>query len=457
MTKSDLIEDLLSNGATSCCNPPITDDLQIDMEAIKGDAIGNTLYSSRFVLKTLLRLNDPTCLESPLAEDFEKDLCTLWDMTIEADVVLLLLEHHMLEHFGLIIRDTDDQRLTEILIGIIGNMCAVSACRQVLCVNSELMATLLHIVTCSDSLILIQLMRLLQSALVFENSGDEPLWFHHFTEFDDFIGKFSFLLENSNSNTLLRHAYDALNAMCVKFAVIEVSSPNSEQLELKDLFVKPQLVGALIVSLHQMLPRSQESDDETSAPTQNSNKIMNTFLDINMVLVQYGDLSRQCYSEHIEEFLQCLCQILEPLCQQIYLFPLCTNNQEIIESVYDIIQQLEDPFHEKLYSMVLRIWVLVSTQENTKKDEFDSDDDEDYVNANDFTLSLLGLLSRLSLRAKPEELRSALKNFEPHVVCQLHSALSAGDDPDISESCSMIEKAAKQLWQINFAKISSEN
>lgn len=430
------------------------------MEAIKGDAIGNTLYSSRFVLKTLLRLNDQKCLTSPLAEDFEKDLCTLWDMTIEADVVHLLLEHHMLEHFGVVIRDTDDQRLTEILIGIIGNMCAVSATRQALCTNSELMATLLHIITCSDSLILIQLMRLLQAALVFENCGDEPLWFHHFTEFDDFIGRFSYLLENSSSNTLLRHAYEALNAMCVKFAVIEVS-PDSGELELKDLFVKPQLVGALIEAFHQMLPQSQEAIDETSG-TQNSNKIMNMFLDINMVLVQYGEHSRVCYSEHLDAFLQCLCQILEPLCQPIYLFPLCTSNQGIIESVYDIIQQLEDPFHEKLYSMVLRVWSLVSTHESTKKgeieDDFGSDEDEDFVNVNDLTLSLLELLSRLSLRAKPEQLEAALQTFKPHVVRQLHSALSAGDlDPDIKESCVKIEITAKQLWQIDFAKISSEN
>lgn len=424
------------------------------MEAIKGDAIGNTLYSSRFVLKTLLRLNDQKFLTSPLAEDFEKDLCTLWDMTIEADVVNLLLEHHMLEHFGVVIRDTDDQRLTEILIGIIGNMCAVPATRQALCMNSELMATLLHIITCSDSLILVQLMRLLQTALVFENSGDEPLWFHHFTEFDDFIGKFSFLLENSSSNTLLRHAYEALNAMCVKFAVIEVPL-NSGELELKDLFVKPQLVGALIEALHQMLPQSQEGIDETSV-TQNSNKIMNMFLDINMVLVQYGEQSRLCYIEHIDAFLQCLCQILEPLCQQINLFPLCTSNQGIIESVYDIIQQLDDPFHEKLFSMVLQIWSLVSTHENTKKDEIDdefgSDEDEDFVNVNDLTMSLLELLSRLSVRAKPEQLAAALQTFEPHVVRELHSALSAGDlDPDINESCAKIEMTAKKLWKIDFA------
>lgn len=407
-----------------------------------------------------MRLNDQTCLTSPLAEDFEKDLCTLWDMTIEADVVHLLLEHHMLEHFGIVIRDTDDQRLTEILIGIIGNMCAVSETRHALCLNSELMATLLHIITCSDSLILIQLMRLLQTALVFENSGDEPLWFRHFTEFDDFIGRFSFLLENSSSNTLLRHAYEALNAMCVKFAVIEVSL-NSEELELKDVFVKPQLVGAVIEALHQMLPQSTDGVDETSG-TQNSNKIMNMFLDINMVLVQYGELSRLCYSEHMNAFLQCLCQILEPLCHQIYLFPLCTSNQGIIESVYDIIQQLDDPFHEKLYSMVLRIWFLVSTHESTKndeiEDEFGSDEDEDYVNVNDFKLSLLELLARLSLRAKSEQLRNALQTFEPNVVRQLHSALSAGDlEPDIKESCAKIEITAKELWQIDFTKISSVN
>lgn len=56
---------------------------QEDLENLKGDAIGSTLYSERFVLKTLLKLSQG--LEKELAENepFENDLCALWDMTME--------------------------------------------------------------------------------------------------------------------------------------------------------------------------------------------------------------------------------------------------------------------------------------------------------------------------------------------------------------------------------------
>lgn len=65
-------------------NPTITTDIIEDLEKIKGDSIGDTLYSSRFVLKTLIKLTNFTSSSTlEQDEDFEKDLCILWDMTIE--------------------------------------------------------------------------------------------------------------------------------------------------------------------------------------------------------------------------------------------------------------------------------------------------------------------------------------------------------------------------------------
>lgn len=47
------------------CNPQMFADLDVDQtDLLKGDAIGNTLYSERFVLKTLIRLSQVSFLFS---------------------------------------------------------------------------------------------------------------------------------------------------------------------------------------------------------------------------------------------------------------------------------------------------------------------------------------------------------------------------------------------------------
>lgn len=50
------------------------------MQKMKGDAIGETLYSERFVLKTLMELKKQN--GAKIDESFEKDLCLLWDVSI---------------------------------------------------------------------------------------------------------------------------------------------------------------------------------------------------------------------------------------------------------------------------------------------------------------------------------------------------------------------------------------
>lgn len=39
-----------------CCNPSAPEYLIADLEKMKGDAIGDTLYSERWVLKTLMKI-----------------------------------------------------------------------------------------------------------------------------------------------------------------------------------------------------------------------------------------------------------------------------------------------------------------------------------------------------------------------------------------------------------------
>lgn len=468
------------SGDSENCNPDKMPDELKDIFLV--DAIGDTLYSKRFVLQTLLNLNK---VENKLSEEFEKDLCTLWDMTIEKDVIKLLLEHNVLEIFSSLIQMSEDQRLVEILLGIIGNMCSISQTREALCHQPDVMIPIIDLISCSDSLILVQLMRLFHTCLVFENSGDEYIWFQHFRCADQFVDRFAFLLSNSMSTSLLVHAYEALNAICTKFAVIEIQPEISDSSGFRDVFVKPVLVSGVIEAFKQMLPdmpripttndkniinggehsqanNSQIIDDDIAAPTKRTQRIMNLFLDINVILSQYDSISRKCYEPFIPQLMECISKCLQPLCQPVYLLPLSSNEQILIENVNELIQTLDDPFDVKCFQQMITIWSLIdqhllklSKKHNEPKSEWDDadddgdDDDEEEVSGIDVNMTILEYITRTSKNATQDQIELSVKNIKQDVIESLFKALSPGSGEDDIRACiDKFKDAARSLWKI---------
>lgn len=472
------------------CNPDkMPDELK---DIFRVDAIGDTLYSKRFVLQTLLNLNK---VESKLSEEFEKDLCTLWDMTIEKDVIKLLLEHNVLEIFSSLIQMSEDQRLVEILLGIIGNMCTISQTREALCQQPDVMIPIIDLISCSDSLILVQLMRLFHTCLVFENSGDEYIWFQHFRCADQFVDRFAFLLANSMSTSLLVHAYEALNAICTKFAVIEIQPEITDSSGFRDVFVKPALVSGVIEAFKQMLPHADmprmpsasislntnandkshngdgensqannsqiNIDDDIAAPTKRTQRIMNLFLDINVILSQYDGISRKCYEPFIPQLMECISKCLQPLCQPLYLLPLSSNEQIVIENANELIQTQDDPFDAKCFQQMITIWSLIdqhlaklSKKQNESKSEWDNDDDgddddEEEVSGIDVNMTILEFVTRTSKNATQEQIELAVRNIKQDVIESLCKALSPGSGEDDIRACiDKFKVAARSLWNI---------
>lgn len=450
-------------------NPSISHEiLDEEIEKIKGDAIGDTLYSTRFVLKTLIKL---TKLEENDL-DFEKDLCTLWDMTIEKDVVNLLLDQNVLEIFSTIIDISNDQRLIEILVGIISNLCSVSRTRHLLSVNDALMNILLNLISCSDTLVLLQLMRFINATLVFENNvSDEITWFMHFQKVDNFIEKFSFILNNSMSSALLTNTLEALNAICTKFVVLEVQ--DITHTSFCNFIVTPTIISGTIEAFQQLIPSDRNSsvandsctDNEISIPAQSHRRVMNTFLDIHVILSQYDKISKKCYTPLFLDFFQCLQQILEPHCQEFYLLPVTVNEQGVIESINEIFQSLGDPFDNQLFAQILKIWSILDRHckdkknKHTNKSEWDAEDVADNdVNIDDINMTLLELITRLMKDIQTETITNAMKlylNNNQNDVINLYNTFSAGKyESDIQECCKKLNLASQNIWNID---LSSKN
>ncbi|KAM9302313.1 protein SAAL1 [Gastrophryne carolinensis] len=120
-------------------SPPTSD----DEEEPPGDSIGTTVYSKHWFFSTLTKLIDVVTgdkkkpgadeeISVELDEDMENDICKVWDMSMNEEVALFLKEFNAPEIFLGVITKSKCNRLTEICVGILGNMaCFPETCLDI--------------------------------------------------------------------------------------------------------------------------------------------------------------------------------------------------------------------------------------------------------------------------------------------------------------------------------------
>ncbi|NWU76373.1 SAAL1 protein, partial [Onychorhynchus coronatus] len=148
-----------------------------DAEEEEGDAVGNTVYSKHWLFSVLTRLIEviapaepdpgasPDGARTELDEEMENDICKVWDMSMDEDVALFLQEFNAPDIFMGVFAKSKCPRLTEICVGILGNM----ACFQDICMSiskdENLGQVLLQRLCDSDSPTLLETSRLLLTCL----------------------------------------------------------------------------------------------------------------------------------------------------------------------------------------------------------------------------------------------------------------------------------------------------
>lgn len=166
---------------------------------LRGDAIGDTMYSQSFAVKTLLKLSD-----IQWNADLEEDLCFLWDMTVEKDVCAYLFTMSYPSIACDVIMKYDENRLIEIIIGIFANILCGDCEKNV---SQEEAATVLNVLESDDPLILVQVVRFIKAM----SHVDPKLTFIT----SDVLNKLSFILANSLNQDLLLKSLDALSSVMV--------------------------------------------------------------------------------------------------------------------------------------------------------------------------------------------------------------------------------------------------
>lgn len=237
-----------------------------EIELIQYDNIGETVFSKKWVLGTLMKLvqslqsttedseegqNDEHAssregednASHELSDDFEKELCELWDMSMNGDVAAFLEEVETTEVLLDAVLKSQNPRVTEICVGILANM----ACSHGVCVKMLSNKDLVDIVTVlldePDAPVLVEVTRLIHVCL--SNDEVESQWMA-VLEAETVFKNFMYILENSLNVDLLTNCSQVVD---------KVLDTNDEMLRA---WADLPLVTAVCEAMKQMHMRSEQ-------------------------------------------------------------------------------------------------------------------------------------------------------------------------------------------------------
>uniref|UniRef100_A0A7N6AIX6 Serum amyloid A like 1 n=1 Tax=Anabas testudineus TaxID=64144 RepID=A0A7N6AIX6_ANATE len=186
--------------------PPDTADGEED-EAL--DAIGDTVYSKHWLFSTLTRLihmvTENTEGDSEgqmqLSHDDEEDLCKVWDMAMDKDVAGFLQEFKATDILLGVIAKSRCPRLTEICVGILGNIACFPETCLTLSQNEDLAAVLLLLLGDTDPPTLLETCRLLLTCV--SQDDVSSLWLQRIRQQTSVCSNLGFIMCSSTNTDLL--------------------------------------------------------------------------------------------------------------------------------------------------------------------------------------------------------------------------------------------------------------
>ncbi|XP_061630644.1 protein saal1 [Phyllopteryx taeniolatus] len=189
-------------------NPSPPPDTADGDEAEHTDAIGDTVYSKHWLFSTLSRLiqmvtKPPEDSEGQmqLTEDEEEDLCRVWDMAMDKDVAGFLQEFKAPDILLGVIAKSGNPRLTEICVGILGNIACFPDTCLTLSQNEDLGAVLLLLFGHTDPPTLLETSRLILTCI--SQKHVSSLWLQRIRQQTSVSSNLLFIMSSSTNTDLL--------------------------------------------------------------------------------------------------------------------------------------------------------------------------------------------------------------------------------------------------------------
>ncbi|KAH8401429.1 hypothetical protein KR009_005367 [Drosophila setifemur] len=453
------------------------------LKRMRADAVGDTLFSRRFILQTMMQLSQLSA-DTPLEQQLEDDLCKVWDMSTAPEVVQMLLENDAVDSIMYtLISGSEDVRVYEILVGLLGNMCAQVECAELLTCNPETMETLFKLANCMDTGMLVQLMRLYQFIMAHVLSGKEQFavdWYVCFSAFENSASNLGRILQQSVSDDLQTAALKATNAILASCALVEEENARSA-LNLKP-FAEVFLVHELCEGVNSAFLRlmrddqaklaeeeagGEDGDGDGAQPTAGQDseedadvgyetcapkitcdvEIIQTYLNICTILVQLPEAqnSMDVYASNI---VSCLTRILQFLQQPLQLFPMGERQEEYLEDLAHIWSRIKYFYQKDAFTNLVEVWFRLKKHIDnyTEKDEeevneFEEDEEEEddvpkeqYV---ENAFKVLRLLACMLIKAESID----VQDIGEEKVSLFVSSLEAEEDAIFSKALEILSEA----------------
>ncbi|XP_076266332.1 uncharacterized protein LOC143199990 [Rhynchophorus ferrugineus] len=284
------------------------DDIDDDTkEKLKGDNIGDTLYSQSFVLKTLMQLSD-----IKWSQDMEQDLCFLWDMTLDKDVCIYLFQLNYPSLACSVIIQHVEERLTEILVGILANL-LIADCEKNISDNELQIA--LNSLESSHPAILIQVMRVIESIAFYMPERIILIG-------KNMLDKMQYILKYSENYMLITHTLQAFLKLTDNFKLAE-SEVNAQ------LYVSVAIGFDTIFSV-------EYNNFEVEIDMEETSKVVKIFLQLIANLSEYAN--RYNYREdistcinHCPKLSTTICRLLKHFSDESNLFPISRDFNTFVQ------------------------------------------------------------------------------------------------------------------------------
>ncbi|XP_072172184.1 LOW QUALITY PROTEIN: protein saal1-like [Diadema setosum] len=208
-------------------SPPPDDVLSgVDKSLLEADTISNTVFSKHWVFSILMKLLKQVEDEQEkkddqgdaaqvhgidIDEELENDLCRLWDMSANVEVSKFLHEWKSPDIFLSVISKTNAPRITEICMGVLGNMACSPAIRQDFSKKQQLIDLSFALLSGSDSPTMVETSRLIYTCLNDEECA--PAWLETVKKDEEILKSIIFILHSSTNCDLIHNVADLLDQL----------------------------------------------------------------------------------------------------------------------------------------------------------------------------------------------------------------------------------------------------
>ncbi|XP_077143250.1 protein SAAL1 isoform X1 [Ranitomeya variabilis] len=428
-------------------SPPTSD----DEEEQKEDSIGSTVYSKHWFFSTLTRLiqlvtekdkSQPAAaggeeISMELDEDMENDICKVWDMSMNEEVALFLKEFNAPEIFLGIISKSKCNRLTEICVGILGNM----ACFQETCIaiskNEDLGDFLLLLMCDTDPPTLLETTRLLLTCV--SQVDVVSTWLERIKKRPSVRDHLCFIMSSSTNGDLLVKVGELVDKLfdVDEELMIEWINPGCQQTGTSenDNEETPPMLG-LVPSLLEAAKQLKNDSPEGLEVYMHTLQLVSTVDEGIHAIVQYPEDAKQTYEFLFDLTCRELCQPDDP--------PVIIQEQKIIlSSVLTVMFVMFASQTDQEYTAIRKNLTLIGSltrilenqemcpRKSHDKSLPDQAEPEDDVTEEDFHLKILKdvcceFLSTILSQLTKENILEALK--EGHIteetsLCALRTLL----------------------------------